>query len=118
MAQSSVRNTYEEYPDRLKELVKTKAEARESQQPIRLRRGPLLKEHDSQLKLLAEGNVPVRSFVLPLPYPPSKISTINGSCNKVRQSKLILPNLRIDVAYRSRWIMCHLNREFPIHSLS
>jgi hypothetical protein len=83
MAAKTTRNSYEENPDRLKDLLKKSDTYKKPRPPLRPRRDLLLKEHAAQLKLLAEGSVPVRSFVLPLPYPPSRISITNDSCAKV-----------------------------------
>ncbi|KAF2280773.1 SET domain-containing protein [Westerdykella ornata] len=82
------RHSYEESPERLKELFKTPAETKPTPSPAKISRDQLLKEHQVQLKLLSEGNVPVRTFVLPLPYPPSRISLRNVSSSRIKLEDL------------------------------
>lgn len=82
MAQSISRNTYEESPERLQEVVKNRLNSNDKM-PLKGSRRKLVREHEVNLKLLSEGNVPVRSFVLPLPYPPARITIEDASSRKV-----------------------------------
>lgn len=76
------RNTYEESPERLKDIVKDGEE--NGQHPkSKPSRDTLVKNHERHLQLLAEGNVPVRNMILPLPYPPSRASIQNNTHHKV-----------------------------------
>lgn len=75
--QDSNRNFYEESPDECKELlekVENEMEDLSSQS-----REDLLVEHERHLHFLKSGPLPPRTFVLPLPYPPSPISVANAS---------------------------------------
>lgn len=85
MAQTPIRNIYEEAPDTLKDLVKHKLQV-ELRPPLGTPRNTLIRDHESQIKLLSQGNVPIRNFVLPLPYTPSRVSIEDPSCRKVCKS--------------------------------
>lgn len=83
------RNTYEESPEQLKELFKTVSEKKGSRLSHTARPSPdeLVAVHVEQLKLLSQASVPIRSFVLPLSYPPSRVLIETGhdeSCQWVR----------------------------------
>jgi hypothetical protein len=72
------RNTYEEIPDELNRLLKESKEEGVAS-TSRPTRAALLKEHERQLELQATGALPPRTFVLPLPYPPSRTSIPEAS---------------------------------------
>lgn len=72
-----IRNTYEDFPDQLKELLKEGKVLEEHDLP-RVPRDTLLHDHAWHLKLLAEAALPPRNLVLPPPYPPSIVSTSEG----------------------------------------
>jgi hypothetical protein len=70
-----IHNTYEEFPDELKETLQ-QAEKEQGQTPrSRAAREDLLQDHQWHLKFLAEGALPPRSLILPPPYPPSRTLT-------------------------------------------
>jgi hypothetical protein len=70
-----IRNTYEEFPDELKETLQ-QAKKEHGLTPISkaTREGPL-HDHEWHLKFLSEGALPPRNLILPPPYPPSQTST-------------------------------------------
>jgi hypothetical protein len=70
--QDPIRNTYEEFPDELKETLK-RAKNEHGQTPAsRTTRESLLHDHEWHLKFLAESALHPRNFILPPPYPPSR----------------------------------------------
>ncbi|KAF2181585.1 hypothetical protein K469DRAFT_740787 [Zopfia rhizophila CBS 207.26] len=85
------RNTYEESPERLKDLVKNSADMKGQRSPSKPTRSGLLREHERHLKMLTDGSLPVKNMLLPLPYPPSRVSLKDSRCRKIR-----LEDLRID----------------------
>jgi hypothetical protein len=66
------RNTYEEIPDEVNRLLKESKNGKRVAPTSKPTRAALLKEHEQQLELQASGALPPRTFVLPLPYPPSR----------------------------------------------
>jgi hypothetical protein len=79
MAHSDLeRNTYEEIPDKVKELLKKKKDEGGVLPTSRPIRAVLLEEHERHLELLATGALPPRTFVLPLPYSPSQTSLLHA----------------------------------------
>jgi hypothetical protein len=73
--QGPIRNTYEEFPDELKETLK-QADKEHGQTPAATTtKEALLHDHVWHLKFLAEGALPPQNLILPLPYPPSSTST-------------------------------------------
>lgn len=85
------RNTYEENPDKLKEVLE-KGQINIGKFPeLKNERSSLIKEHDRVVSVLAEGQLQSRTFILPMPYPPSNLAT--------EQAKQVLIK---DVAIRLR----------------
>jgi hypothetical protein len=66
-------NAYEDIPELVKKLVKDSWNEKGQQPKAAPSRQILIQRHKEHLKLLGEGNVPIRNVVLPLPYPPSRI---------------------------------------------
>ncbi|KAF2845115.1 SET domain-containing protein [Plenodomus tracheiphilus IPT5] len=65
-------NVYEEAPDEIK-LLQAKEEQVFGTIPVsRPSRTTLLQNHNRNIKDLAEGRLPPRSFILPAPYPPAR----------------------------------------------
>ncbi|KAF2112352.1 hypothetical protein BDV96DRAFT_649151 [Lophiotrema nucula] len=77
----SFKNTYEEPPDRLRDLVKTALEDGELQQNSS--RDRLLSDHELHVKLLSQGNLPTKNMILPVPYIPSRVSIQDAICRKI-----------------------------------
>lgn len=77
------RNTYEEIPDQLKDLVDNGVDEKGQRPKSRASRDSLMRAHELHLKLLSEGNVPTRNLILPLPYRPSRASIWDESIEKV-----------------------------------
>ena len=69
--QGPARNTYEESPDELVETLKSSEIDRGRKPRGTPSRDALLQDHVRHLKLLTEGPLPPKKFILPLPYPPS-----------------------------------------------
>jgi len=76
-------SSYEESPDRLQELVKKASKERGQRPPVDISRSDLVEQHTHQLKLLTEGPLPIRNFVLPEPYPPARHGIHDASMRKV-----------------------------------
>ncbi|KAL5389800.1 hypothetical protein DPSP01_002289 [Paraphaeosphaeria sporulosa] len=88
---TGINNTYEEVPDLAKEFV-NKAPDETGQRPkFKVSRDTLVRTHQRHLKLLSEGSVPVRSLVLPKPYPPAR-----GLVETTSTKAVHLGDLRID----------------------
>lgn len=93
-----ITNTYEELPDKAKELQKDN-EANQGQVPKkRLSRETLLHNHTWHLKLLVATGLPPKNLILPPPYPPSNTPLSEG--NRVR-----LNNLQIHCRNREDFIL-------------
>jgi hypothetical protein len=73
------RNTYEEIPDEVNRLLKESRKEEGVAPTSKPTRAALLEEHERQLELQATGALPPRTFVLPLPYPPSRTSIPKAS---------------------------------------
>ncbi|KAL1595846.1 hypothetical protein SLS60_009536 [Paraconiothyrium brasiliense] len=85
------RNTYEEVPDLAKKLI-NEAPAETGQRPkSKVSRDTLVRTHQRHLKLLSEGSVPIRSLILPKPYPPAR-----GSIHTNSKKTVHLGDLQID----------------------
>jgi len=84
-----IRNTYEEFPDELKELLE-KTRSEKGQIPkSRPTREALLQDHEWHLRFLREGVLQPRNFILPSPYTPSRSSPSQAR-------KTHIKDLRID----------------------
>jgi hypothetical protein len=68
---NGLQNAYEDIPEHVKELVKNSRSEKGQRLMAAPSRQTLVQRHKEHLKLLGEGNVPIRNIVLPLPYPPS-----------------------------------------------
>ncbi|KAF2266270.1 SET domain-containing protein [Lojkania enalia] len=90
MLPKNFRNTYEESPDQLKDLQKKAPDEREFRQ-WKASRSTLIKQHELHLKFLSQGNLPVRNYTLPRPYPPSQYSIQDERCRTLQ-----LDNLRVE----------------------
>ncbi|KAF2013620.1 hypothetical protein BU24DRAFT_464383 [Aaosphaeria arxii CBS 175.79] len=82
------RGSYEESPEALKDLFQNPADNHGSRLSTRESRDALIDIHKANLKLLAEGNVPVKNFVLPSRYPPSRASIRDTSVEKINLQDL------------------------------
>ncbi|KAL5397756.1 hypothetical protein PMIN02_002044 [Paraphaeosphaeria minitans] len=69
---AGVNNTYEEVPDLAKKFINDASNETGQRPKSKVSRGTLVRTHQQHLKLLSEGSVPVRSLVLPKPYPPAR----------------------------------------------
>ncbi|CAI6341510.1 unnamed protein product [Periconia digitata] len=91
MIPKATENTYEVAADQLVKIIKN-GPNKAGQTPDRLpSRETLVKTHEQNLKLLAEGNVPIRNIILPRPYPPSRVNLEDSAFEKV-----LLKHVRID----------------------
>lgn len=72
-------STYEEAPEQLRDLIKSPSSEKGAKPSSRSSKNALLSAHNSNLVLLSKGNVPVKNFILPEPYPPSRIAITNGT---------------------------------------
>ncbi|KAF2876203.1 hypothetical protein BDV95DRAFT_218944 [Massariosphaeria phaeospora] len=86
----SFHNNYEESPDRLKELTEDVKSERGQQPSSRASPDALLKNHEWHLQLFSDGNLPIKNFILPLPYPPSRVSIGDESSLKVKIRNLLV----------------------------
>lgn len=77
------RNTYEEQPDQAKDFIKAAPDEKGQRPKSKVSRDTLLRTHQRHLKLLSEGSVPVRSLILPEPYPPARCSVQATSSDTV-----------------------------------
>ncbi|KAF2440987.1 SET domain-containing protein [Karstenula rhodostoma CBS 690.94] len=85
------RNTYEEVPDLAKKFVNEAPNETGQRPKSKVSRDALVRTHQRHLKLLSEGSVPVRSLVLPKPYPPAR-----GSVHATSTKTVHLGDLQID----------------------
>ena len=82
---NGVQNAYEDVPEHLKDLIKNVRSQKGGRPKSTPSREALVQKHKEHLKLLGEGKVPVRNVILPLPYPPSRMTVKDSShSNKVR----------------------------------
>lgn len=73
MARSEpIRNTYEEFPDESKRLLKTTERDHGQRLATRPSKDVLIQDHAWHLHFLREGVLQSRNFILPLPYRPSR----------------------------------------------
>ena len=93
-----IRNTYEEFPDELKELLDKETTERGLLPSRRASLDALLSDHVWHLNYLAEQAMPTRNLVLPPPYPPSKTSMADANQVKIQE-------LRIDVRSQEELII-------------
>ncbi|KAJ4301243.1 hypothetical protein N0V90_003334 [Kalmusia sp. IMI 367209] len=84
------RNTYEEAPDLAKDFIKEAPDEKGQRPKSKVSRDTLLRTHQRHLKLLSEGNVPIRNLVLPYPYPPARGPIYTTSKNVVHLSDLCI----------------------------
>jgi hypothetical protein len=70
MRPQALQNTYEVPAENLVNITKNGPDET-GQKPEQFpTRDTLLKTHEQNVKLLTEGNVPIRNIILPRPYPP------------------------------------------------
>ncbi|KAF2198011.1 SET domain-containing protein [Delitschia confertaspora ATCC 74209] len=81
-------NTYEESPERLKELFQNADNIKGRRPNSKQSRNSLLSTHERHLKLLSEGNLPVKTIILPPPYPPSPTPLKDEKCKGIRLNEL------------------------------
>ena len=85
-----LQNTYEIAAENLVNFAKNGPDET-GQKPKQLpTRETLLKAHEQNVKLLTEGNVPIRNIILPRPYPPSRVNLVNSQFERVGLIKLSL----------------------------
>ena len=73
MARSEpIRNTYEDFPDELKETLKESNIVKGQRPRLWPTRDVLLHNHEWHLRFLREGVLQPRNFILPFPYTPSR----------------------------------------------
>lgn len=113
MAAHTSGNVYEESADRLKELFKHTASNRGQTLPTQSNKEKeiLIKTHERQCKLLSDGHVPTKSFILPLPYPPSRFAIPNS-----QYQKLLLKDLLVDERNPQTFIILRTVTDPYIHS--
>jgi hypothetical protein len=68
------RSSYEEIPDEVNKLLRESNKEEGVVPTSKSTQSALLEQHERQLGLQASGTLPSRTFVLPLPYPPSRTS--------------------------------------------
>jgi hypothetical protein len=83
------RNTYEEVPDLVKKFVNEAPDETGQRPKSKVSRDTLVRTHQRHLKLLSEGSVPIRSLVLPKPYPPARGSVHTTSTKTVCTDTLL-----------------------------
>ncbi|KAF1845584.1 SET domain-containing protein [Cucurbitaria berberidis CBS 394.84] len=93
-----IRNTYEEFPDELKELLKTGQNEMGRNPSTVPSRDILLHNHEWHLKFLVESAMPARNFVLPPAYPPSRASASEAK-------RVGIEDLRIDLRNPNDFIL-------------
>jgi hypothetical protein len=81
-------NTYEEVPDLVKAFVNEAPDQTGQRPRSKVSRDTLVRTHQRHLKLLSQGSVPIRSLILPKPYPPARGSVHTTSTKTVSTNAL------------------------------
>jgi hypothetical protein len=79
----NARNTYEDDPEKLKDLIKNGPNEEGQKPETLLSRQKLLDSHEKNLQFLRKGRFPMRNIILPLPYVPSRLSLHHKDIRKV-----------------------------------
>jgi hypothetical protein len=86
--QDPIRNTYEEFPDELKQTLKQADKEHGQTLTAKTTREALLHDHIWHLKFLAEGALPPQSLILPPPYPPSSTPTPGAQRIRIKDLRI------------------------------
>jgi hypothetical protein len=79
-----IRNTYEEFPDELKELLERSKSSKGQVPKSTPTRDALLQDHEWHLCFLREGVLQPRNFILPSPYTPSRSSPSEARKTRIK----------------------------------
>jgi hypothetical protein len=104
-------NTYEESPDELKDVLERSRNPNGQAPDPQSSRDVLLQDHETHLRMQIDGVLPLRIFVLPLPYSPSKAAFS-------KMEHIHIENIRINSRDPDKTILFHTITEPYVHSSS